>query len=385
MNNVEDNTASNNRLRFAGRVILKALMLFLLLNFVFAIWYPLPTLAKFSAYNVLFPGRQRLPYGDNPSKAYNLSLYNLDAMFASHELAGRVKPDDEFRVLVIGDSASWGFLLEPDQTLAAYINDSRAMLPDGRRVRAYNLGYPVMSLTKDLLILERAMQYEPDMIVWPLTLESFPYDKQLFPPLLQNNLRAVRELIQTHDLSLDTKDANFEELSWWKRTIVGGRRQLADLLRLQLYGVLWAATGIDQDIPETYTLRQEDLEADRGFHNLQPPHLQASDLALEILSAGVRLAGDTPVLLVNEPMFISQGQNSDIRYNFYYPRWAYDDYRRIMSEESQRKNWQYLDLWNAVPGSEFTNSAVHMTPDGTRLYASQVLRAILDVAKSSPK
>jgi len=218
-----------------------------------------------------------------------------------------------------------------------------------------------------------------------LTLESFPYDKQLFPPLLQNNPRAVRELIQTHDLSLDTKDANFEELSWWKRTIVGGRRQLADLLRLQLYGVLWAATGIDQDIPETYTLRQEDLEADRGFHNLQPPHLQASDLALEILSAGVRLAGDTPVLLVNEPMFISQGQNSDIRYNFYYPRWAYDDYRRIMSEESQRKNWQYLDLWNAVPGSEFTNSAVHMTPDGTRLYASQVLRAILDVAKSSPK
>jgi len=385
MNNVEDNTASNNRLRFAGRVILKALLLFLLLNFVFAIWYPLPTLAKFSAYNVLFPGRQRLPYGDNPSKAYNLSLYNLDAMFASHELAGRVKPDDEFRVLVIGDSASWGFLLEPDQTLAAYITDSGAILPDGRRVRAYNLGYPVMSLTKDLLILERAMQYEPDMIVWPLTLESFPYDKQLFPPLLQNNPRAVRELIQTHDLSLDTKDANFEELSWWKRTIVGGRRQLADLLRLQLYGVLWAATGIDQDIPETYTLRQEDLEADRGFHNLQPPHLQASDLALEILSAGVRLAGDTPVLLVNEPMFISQGQNSDIRYNFYYPRWAYDDYRRIMSEESQRKNWQYLDLWNAVPGSEFTNSAVHMTPDGTRLYASQVLRAILDVAKSSPK
>ena len=385
MNNVEDNTASNNRLRFAGRVILKALMLFLLLNFVFAIWYPLPTLAKFSAYNVLFPGRQRLPYGDNPSKAYNLSLYNLDAMFASHELAGRVKPDDEFRVLVIGDSASWGFLLEPDQTLAAYITDSGAMLPDGRRVRAYNLGYPVMSLTKDLLILERAMQYKPDMIVWPLTLESFPYDKQLFPPLLQNNPRAVRELIQTHDLSLDTKDANFEELSWWKRTIVGGRRQLADLLRLQLYGVLWAATGIDQDIPETYTLRQEDLEADRGFHNLQPPHLQASDLALEILSAGVRLAGDTPVLLVNEPMFISQGQNSDIRYNFYYPRWAYDDYRRIMSEESQRKNWQYLDLWNAVPGSEFTTSAVHMTPDGTRLYASQVLRAILDVANSSPK
>ena len=374
-----------NRWIFAVRVVLKALVLFLLLNLLFALMYPLPGLGKISAYNLLFPGRQRLPYGDNPSKGYNLSLYNLEAMFASHELEGGSKPSDEFRVVVIGDSASWGFLLEPDQTLAGYINAAGATLPDGRRVRAYNLGYPVMSLAKDLLILERVMQYEPDMIVWPLTLESMPYDKQLFPPLLQNNPQAVRKLIKTHNLSLDPNAAELEQPSWWERTIVGGRRQLADLLRLQLYGFMWAATGIDQDIPETYTLRQEDLEADTKFHDLQPPHLQASDLALDILSAGVELAGDIPVILINEPMFISQGKNSDIRYNFYYPRWAYDDYRKIMAEESQRRGWWYLDLWDAVPGSEFTNSAVHMTPAGTQLFAEQVLQAIVSNTLSAPK
>ncbi len=54
-------------------------------------------------------------------------------------------------------------------------------------MRAYNLGYPVMSLTKDLLILDYAQRYQPDLIIWAVTLESFPYDKQLFPPLLQNN------------------------------------------------------------------------------------------------------------------------------------------------------------------------------------------------------
>ena len=37
--------------------------------------------------------------------------------------------------------------------------------------------------------------------------------------------------------------------TFWDRTLIGARRPLADLLRLQLYGVLWAATGIDQDIP----------------------------------------------------------------------------------------------------------------------------------------
>jgi hypothetical protein len=246
-------------------------------------------------------------------------------------------------------------------------------------VRVYNLGYPVMSLTKDLWILSHVMRYEPDLIIWLFTLESFPYDKQLFPPLLQNNADQVRELIRAHSLNLDLHSPELIDRAWWQGTIVGERRSLADLLRLQLYGVLWGATGIDQEIPETYTPRQEDLSADESFHNLQPPHLEASDLALDILRAGVILADETPMLLVNEPMFISQGENSDIRYNFYYPRWAYDDYRRLLSDFSAAQGWQYLDLWDLAPASEFTNSAVHMTPAGTRMLALRLLQAIADI------
>ena len=169
--------------RFVWRVLLKAAFLFLLVNTLFApVQHGPQRWAKLSAYNHLFPGRARLPYGENPERSYNLSLFNLDAMFASHELAAGEKPEDEYRVLLIGDSATWGFLLEPDETLAAALNQANISLPDGRRVRFYNLGYPVMSLMKDLLLLSRAQQYEPDLIVWLFTLESFPYDKQLFPP-----------------------------------------------------------------------------------------------------------------------------------------------------------------------------------------------------------
>jgi hypothetical protein len=387
MSDTHSETSTNDdRRRMVGRVILKALALFLVVNIVFLWLYPLEALGRLSAYNLLFPGRLRLPYGDNPEKAYNLSLYNLEAMFAAHELAGKSKAPNEYRVLVIGDSATWGFLQEPEDTLAGAINAQQVVLPDGRSVRAYNLGYPVMSLTKDLLILERAMAYQPDLIVWPVTLESFPYDKQLFPPLLQNNPEAVSRLIETQGLSLAPEaQEGVGAGGWWERTIVGRRRELADLLRLQLYGVLWAATGIDQDIPESYTPRQEDLSADTEFHGLQGPHLQGTDLALEILSAGVRLAGKTPLLIVNEPMFVSQGENSDLRYNFYYPRWAYDDYLRILSGWSAQNGQAYLDLWDSVPNMEFTNSAVHMSPQGTKAFARQVLQAILaDPALHSP-
>jgi hypothetical protein len=358
------------------RLLLKALGLLLLANLVFALIFPLPLLGKISIYNFLIPGRQRLPYGDDPQKAYNISLYNLEAMFASHELAGRPKPVDEFRVILIGDSATWGYLLRNPDTLAGKINATQARLADGRQVRAYNLGYPVMSLTKDLLLLFYALKYQPDLIVWPVTLESFPKDKQLFSPLLQNNPETVKKLLENNRLPVEPQANEWQETGWFERTIIGARRSLADIFRLQLYGLLWAATGIDQDIPENYPPRQEDLEADLSFHDLQQDKLKADDLALDVLEAGVKMAGGTPVLIVNEPMFISNGKNSDLRYNFYYPRWAYDEYRRLMSDQSKEQGWWYLDLWNLTPASEFTNSAVHMTPAGTELFAKRIIEAI---------
>jgi hypothetical protein len=368
---------SLHRLRFFRNVVVKGLILFIIANLVFAWRYPMQSLGRLSAYNQFFPGRLRLPYGENPQKAYNLSLYNLEAMFASHEIAGRPKPPDEFRVILIGDSSTWGFLLPAGQSLAAYLNAAGLEMPDGRRLRAYNLGYPVMSLTKDLLILSYALRYKPDLIIWPLTLESFPADKQLFPPLLQNNPQAVGDLIENYNLKLDPLDPGLIRTNFWDRTIVGSRRPLADLLRLQLVGVPWAATGIDQDLPTSFTPRMEDLPADESFHNLQPPILRETDLSFDVLAAGIAMAGDVPVLLVNEPMFISQGLNSDIRYNFYYPRWAYDAYRHLLAEQSARNGWQYLDLWDFIPPSEFTNSAVHITPRATQRLANKIGEVIL--------
>lgn len=135
---------------------------------------------------------------------------------------------------------------------------------------------------------------------------------------------------------------------------------------------MWAATGIDQDIPDTFTARMEDLPAEEKFHDFQPPHLNEGDLAFDVLDAGVSMAGDIPVLFINEPMFISQGENSDIRYNYYYPRWAYDDFRRMMLGQSRENEWHYLDMWDLIAPSEFTNSAIHITPLGTQQFAQKI-------------
>ena len=359
-------------------VIIKGILLFIIINFLFVPLKPLPALGHLSAYNYLFPGRVRFPFGENPDQAYNMSLNNLEAMFAAHELSGGKKPADEFRVLLIGDSSVWGYLLQPENTLSANLNAADIKIT-GKTVRVYNLGYPTLSLMKDLVILNDAMQYHPDLIIWLITLESLPVTRQLDSPIIQNNATIVRNLITKYSLSLDPADPRLLSRNFLQSTLIGERRDLADLLRLQLYGVMWASTGVDQYYPATYDPPQEDLDPDDTFHGLLPPQLNVRDLSVDILVAGKKLAGVAPIIFVNEPIFISHGENSTIRYNFFYPRWAYDQYRQILFETCQNNNWTCIDEWNSVSSDQFTNSAIHMTPFGTQILSTELAKAILSL------
>ena len=50
-----------------------------------------------------------------------------------------------------------------------------------------------------------------------------------------------------------------------------------------------------------------------------------------------------------------------------------------MAETSAAEGWTYRDFWNLVPPAEFTNSAVHLSPAGSRLLAAQVARSIQEM------
>ena len=374
--------------KFIRNVLLKALALFVAANLIFAAWNPAPSnpggitglLGHISAYNLLFPGRERFPFGENPAKSYNLSLYSLPAMFASLEINAAAKPSGEYRVVLVGDSSVWGTLLRPEQTLAGQLNAAHLATCGGLQLRAFNLGYPTLSLTKDLMVLDQVPRYHPDLIVWLTTLDSFPRVNQLTSPIVSNNPDVVAGLAARYKIQFDPRDPALVYTSWWGRTIIGQRRPLADLLRLQFYGVLWAATGIDQEYPTNYEKAQRALDADVTYHGWKPPVMPPDGLAFDVLDAGMNAAGPTPVLLVNEPILVSTGKNSDLRYNFFYPRWAYDQYRQLLAGHSQQKGWNYLDVWNLVQEGEFTNTAIHLSPAGEALLTQRLGAAILQQA-----
>jgi hypothetical protein len=357
---------------FALRVLVKAALLFALLNALAALVDLPAVLGRISIYNTLVAGRERLPYGER-ADAYNLSMNNLEAMFASHAIS-QPKAADEFRVVVIGDSSVWGILLDNDQTLPSQLAEH--LRQPGESVRVYNIGYPRMSVTQDVLLLDYAMRYQPDLIVWMVTLESMSLPDQLEPMVVQVNAPAVRRLIADHDLPLNLDDPRLREPDFLQRTLVGQRRPIADWLRLQLYGIMWQATKIDQ-VSHDYPPLTNDFGDDLAWKHFADTRTWGEDdLAYAVIEAGHARAADVPVLLVNEPIYIADGVNSDLRYNFWYPRWAYDQYRALLAQVAERNGWHYLDLWDLIPPEEFTDSPVHLSPEGTRQLSERIAAEI---------
>jgi hypothetical protein len=356
--------------KFIRNVLIKTSVLLIVVLTALGLVNTAPSISRVSIYNHWVPGRDRLPYGDTPTKSYNLTISNLDMMLASHLISAGNKPSNEYRVVLLGDSSIWGFLLKPEETLSGQLNSMDLRTTDGKHVVFYNLGYPTLSVIKDYLVLEKTLTYEPDLIIWSVTLESLVEKNALQSPMIRpGDLERLSSQFGFASPSSQNKDQVFT-------TFFNNRKTLSDWYRLQVYGFMWASTGIDQDYPPNPTPAQHDLEADTTLEGCQEYDYACIHALFDVLKIGVQTADNVPVWIVNEPMLVSNGLNSDTRYNFYYPRWAYDQYRAEMTTMAQGSGWTYLDLWNLAPENEFTNSAIHLSPAGEHLMATDIAAQI---------
>ncbi len=365
-------------------VLVKAILLFVLMNVVFALVNP--PVGKLTLYNYIVPGRVRFPYEQEAkfySAGHNAPVYeDFDAMFGAHMISKR-KSADEFRVVLLGDSATWGISVQAEETLSEQINRLDLRTCDGRLIRVYNLGYPMPFLMRDVLVLDKAMEYQPDMVLWLITLYTLePKTAETY--FIASQPARYLKLVNAYGLHLPHLSGPVQEPSFWDRTIIGQRKRLKDIVINQAYGILWAGTGIDNHEglqPET-TPPSPDVEASLDYEG-QPPGVSPGpldSLMIDVLSAGYGVAGNVPVVLVNEPMFIAQGKNHLMRYNDFYPHWVYDDYRNFMSAWTQEHDYKLLDYWNSLPPEEFTDQNFHRTSVGEKHFAELLAPAIKNLA-----
>ncbi len=351
----------------AWRVLLKGVLLWMVLEYVL-VWL-LPALGPINVYAALGLKRQRFPLSTASPADDAQDLGNLDAMFAAHVVSNPKAPD-EFRVLVLGDSAVWGLQLTPEQTLPAQL-DSFGLSCGDKKVRVYNLSFPRSSATKDLMILDKAMQYQPDMILWLITWYTLMPKTRVDHWLVTQNAAEFYQLARRFDFL----PRDYAAPTTYT-TLLARNQALFRETRFDLYSLIDLGTGTEQFIGPPEVLPAA-LSKDTTFEGLRPPTLRKSQVSLDQLEDFYVLAGQVPVVLINEPMLIVQGDpHSDLRYNSYYPRWVYDQYRQYVAEDAVAHGWNYLDLWNKYPAQYFTDTPLHLSPQGQHLLAQALAPSI---------
>lgn len=356
-------------------VIVKAVCLFIVINLVYGLMEP--PIAEISAYNVFVPGLERTPFGNNDDP-YTVVIDNADAMFASHEISAEKQPD-EIRVALIGDSSIWGESLLLNNTLSGQWNQLGSQC-NGKKIRVYNLGYPHPSIIKDLIFMDEVMSRQPDVIIWFVTLNTLMNQYRLHPFLAGNHERVLK-IVEKYDISFGPRKVLSEqETGFYEKTLVGQRSLLARLLKLQALSLIWSATGVDFHVePGLTSALASDVDTDIAYRSLEPGTDLRESLLLDAIDAGFDIAGETPILLVNEPIFIANGLHSDVRYNDFYPRWAYDQYRDLLLKQTQKFPFNYLDMWNAIPSENFIDTPLHLNAEGERLLAERVNPTLLSM------
>src|SRR4051812_598462 len=152
------------------RIFGKAVALLIVLNFVFLAAHidPVAIITRLNSWWIVGHGRARLAY---PSDFQNGQL-PVDALVGAHALAYTPKANDEYRVVVLGESGIAGWGLEDRDMFTAQLT-ARNVHIDGKHLVAYNLAYPSPSVARDILILDAALRYQPDLVIWFVTPAAF--------------------------------------------------------------------------------------------------------------------------------------------------------------------------------------------------------------------
>lgn len=368
------------------RVLVKALILVVLVNALLLQLQinPVRTLILLNTWDLLGRGRARLTY---PSDFQNGQL-PLEALLAAHEISVPKLPD-EYRVVLLGESGIAGWGVADEDTLSGQLT-GRRMVIDGRRLIAYNLAYPQPGAARDLLVLDAALAYDPDVIIWFVTPAALNNDPEIIGAnrvFYGLNERRLNHLVARHSVLLEEWYAAhapglLEVEPLWQRYVAIDDQEL---LPIWLNTLFYPFFTPDLAISDR-RIGLEPVPEDARYTEETPGFDPMPNEAWNLILAGCLRADaeGSALLVVNEPMLIGYGSHSDENYNSNYQRALYDRYRDTLTGFAEEYHLWYADLWNVVPAERFTDTPLHADAEGyTMLSAS--LEAILEQGVQRPE
>jgi hypothetical protein len=372
------------------RVFAKALILLIVFDVLQLALGLMPAIDHWSIYRAFTPPTSRLGLA---LQIGDPAWWTLDPLLDAHEIA-QPKAPDEFRVIMLGDSATFCLYCPTRESIPQALTDLDATI-NGKQVRAYNLAYPGSDWLKDILILQHALKYQPDAIVWLVTAKGsgdqpLPQEPEAH---LITRLNAAELPALARDYNLDTWDIQRYTAAavWYQQSIWTHGGRLRDWLVLLARTVRSALLQPGKDLTDQYLLpgppvTSQPIRPVAEINSSLPGYNVMPNRQWELLRAGAQMAreADVPLVIVNEPIYIGSGENSDVNYNSFYERALYDRFRAALTDFVAQHEVPYLDLWNTLPAEDFSNTSLHYNAEGNRRVADEIRQALQSSINSQP-
>ena len=309
-------------------------------------------------------------------------VYWLPLLLRQHELCWRrlIAPSEQ-RVAVFGSSAVYGLPLPVHATFADLINQQYAA--DGVSAHLFNLAFVAPYQVRDAMIIDQALAYEPDVILYPMTLAEFrhlaPIAYPTFAHFFNMNDGALRALADQPPKGLEEPFARYmQNLARTEST----RHATDELQDAGLYARR-AARAAGESIAAA-------LNSPRPpFRSQQPPRQRNYNCAKTLTTiakeyrdwktwsilpylAELQRTRGIRVLVVHWPV---AHEPVDDCYSIRYTAAGVADCSAWLREETARHDLAYLDLRDLLAADLFIDS-IHVSRAGHRQIADQIVPAL---------
>jgi hypothetical protein len=320
----------------------------------------------------VFEGGQRL------HEQSGMSVYWLELLLRQHEVCWwRSAPADAVRVFLFGNSAVFGHPVRAEETAAAQLN--RHFNDRSIPAHVFNLGLIASYQLKDALIIHESLKYQPDVIVYGVTLSDFihlaPSDWPALRQLFESSSGQLNALAQEHPPGLTQPLVTYERVlnepgvKWARgyhfreigRLIRTAVRHQAESLRQFFLPKYVSAQPVTQGRQLRYDCGAVKREMSEHYQDWQEwnilPYLQKIQDSAKI-----------PVVVVNWPVTHDPVQDC---YNVRYTNAVFEQYNDWIERETRMRGLRYLDLHDVLPAEDFVDS-LHVGASGQRRIAERL-------------
>ena len=348
------------------RVMLKAVTLVITINFICLATHfnPVAALTRVNLWGLVRHDRAYLVDVQN-------GLLPIDSLLAAHMVAYSPKSNDEFRVLILGNSDPYDAGLNDDETLSARLNERNIRI-NGKRLFSYNLAFPAGGIVSSTLVLEAALIYQPDLVISFVTANMFNNRDGFW----DQNIA----VFSVNRERLEQIASRYKMTDWFVP-----RPPVFALLGIHDQGTLagWFNSlfypFVQSEIPHpTWRIAQDPIPAEPSNFMDVPgtyPVLNPTWNFLDISQQMAESVG-SHLLIINQPTLVVDGPHSDVSYSRMYGRAFYDTYYATLKSYTLTHHLWYLDMWRTVAPEDYTDGELYIDPQGTVRVADELARQL---------